>query len=75
MTGQHLEANSVEADLRLADQFDALAAAARTASAKQALERLATRFRIFAARHATIGRSERRPVDLDRCAVPRQEHE
>jgi hypothetical protein len=60
-----LEKNGVAEFLCLADEFDALAAAARTQEAKQGLERLATRFRVFAAQYAAKGRSGRSSVDLE----------
>ncbi len=41
--------NTVEELLQMADEFDAMAATASTQDARQALRRLAARFRIFAA--------------------------
>lgn len=49
--------NTVEELLGIADEFDTLAASAATPDAKEALDKLATRFRIFAA-----GRASRRTV-------------
>ena len=47
-----LTENTVEELLQMADEFDAMAARASTQDAKHALERLAARFRIYAAERA-----------------------
>jgi hypothetical protein len=44
--------NTIEELLQMSDEFDAMAARAATRDAEQALRRLATRFRIFAASRA-----------------------
>jgi hypothetical protein len=49
---------SVEELLQMAGEFDTMAARASTQSAKQALEKLAARFRIFAAGRAAHRRNE-----------------
>jgi hypothetical protein len=50
-----LASNTVEELLQMADEFDAMAARAATPDARQALERVATRFRIFAAARPAHG--------------------
>ena len=52
-----LAENTVEELLQMADEFDAMAARASTQDAKQALERLGARFRIFAAGRASNRRN------------------
>jgi hypothetical protein len=52
--GKPLGEESVEQLLHMADEIGALAATAITKDAKQALERLAARFRVFAASRATV---------------------
>jgi hypothetical protein len=47
-----LGVNTIEELLQISDEFDAMAARAATRDAEQALRRLATRFRIFAASRA-----------------------
>jgi hypothetical protein len=65
MTRMILKEDRVTEFLCLADRFDALAAEARTTHAKQGLERLATRFRVFAARYATRGTSDQPSTALE----------
>jgi hypothetical protein len=68
MTGKELNENSVAELLRLADEFDGFATRGSTAEAKRALEQLATRFRIFAARRAAMDRSDQRSLRPKRAA-------
>jgi hypothetical protein len=67
--GKPLGEPSVEKLLHMADEIDAMAAVAMTQGAKQALERLAARFRIFAANHATASLSEG-PVAMAGAPAP-----
>ena len=66
--GKPLGEPSVEKLLHMADEIDAMAAVAITQGAKQALERLATRFRVFAANHATA--SSEGPVAMAGAPAP-----
>ena len=65
--GASLDEKTVEELLRMADEFSTMADIAVTPSGKQALERLATRFRIFAARSAT---ARQRNAELVRPGAP-----
>jgi hypothetical protein len=62
MAEQSLLENSVEELLHLADEFDDMAATACTEAARQELQRLASRFRVFAAGRAIAGRSDIAPA-------------